>query len=93
MFSDDVTAVKVKFKKMVDVPGKLHSKLLMSLLNNIYTAEMFKESTMGVGSMVGREKIWSLAFADDLVIVAKSKREIKKMMKSRGKYVRKKSWK
>jgi hypothetical protein len=39
--------------------------------------------------MVGREKIWSLAFADDLVIVAKSKREIKKMMKSRGKYVRK----
>jgi hypothetical protein len=40
--------------------------------------------------MVGREKIWSLAFADDLVIVAKSKREMKKMMKSRGKYVRKK---
>jgi hypothetical protein len=39
--------------------------------------------------VVGREKIWSLAFADDLVIVAKSKREMKEMM-SRGKYVRKK---
>jgi hypothetical protein len=49
MFSDDVTAVKVKFKKMVDASGILHSKLVMSLLNNIYTAEMFKESTMGVG--------------------------------------------
>jgi hypothetical protein len=36
---------------------------------------------------VGREKVWSLAFADDMVIVAKSERE---MMGNLEKYVRKK---
>jgi hypothetical protein len=42
--------------------------------------------------VVGREKVCSLAFADDLVIVTKSEREMKEMMTSLGKYVRKKSW-
>jgi predicted nucleotidyltransferase len=40
--------------------------------------------------IVTREKIWSLALADDLVIVAKGERETKEMMKKLGKYVRKK---
>jgi hypothetical protein len=40
--------------------------------------------------VVTREKTWSLALADDLVIVAKSEREMKEMMKKLGKYVRKK---
>jgi hypothetical protein len=39
---------------------------------------------------VGREKVWSLAFADDMVIVAKSEREMKEMMRNLEKYVRKK---
>jgi hypothetical protein len=43
--------------------------------------------------VVGREKVWRLAFRDHLVIVAKSEREMKEMMRSLGKYVRKKSWK
>jgi hypothetical protein len=30
--------------------------------------------------VVDREKVWSLAFADNLVIVAKSEREMKEMM-------------
>jgi predicted nucleotidyltransferase len=42
------------------------------------------------GSVVGRETVWSLVFADYLVIVAKSERETKEMMKSMGQYVRKK---
>jgi hypothetical protein len=43
--------------------------------------------------VVGREKFWSLAFADGLVVMAKSERdtiEMKEMMRSLGKYVRKK---
>jgi hypothetical protein len=40
--------------------------------------------------VVGREKVWSLALADDLVIVTKSEREMKEMMKNLRKYVRKK---
>jgi hypothetical protein len=39
---------------------------------------------------VGREKVWSLTFADDVVTVAKIEREMKEMMRSQGKYVRKK---
>jgi hypothetical protein len=35
--------------------------------------------------VVGREKVWSLAFADDVVTVAKIEKE---MMRSLGKYVR-----
>jgi hypothetical protein len=42
------------------------------------------------GSVVGREKVWSLAFPNYLVIVGKSEREMKEMMKSLGKHVRKK---
>jgi hypothetical protein len=41
--------------------------------------------------VIGREKVWSLPFADDLVIVAKREREMKEIMKSLGKYVRKKN--
>jgi hypothetical protein len=48
-----------------------------------------KENTSG-GSVVGREKVRSLAFADDLVIVAKNEREMKEIMRSLGNYVRKK---
>jgi hypothetical protein len=36
--------------------------------------------------VVGKEKVWSLAY----LIVAKSEREMKEMIKSLGKYVRKK---
>ncbi|KAH0811711.1 hypothetical protein GEV33_011080 [Tenebrio molitor] len=44
----------------------------------------------GGGVVVGREKVWSLAFADAMVIVAKSEREMKEMMRNLEKYVRKK---
>jgi hypothetical protein len=46
-----------------------------------------KESTRG--ELVVRVS-WILAFANFLVIVAKGEREIKEMMKTLGKYVRKK---
>jgi hypothetical protein len=51
--------------------------------------EMLKKAQAG-GSAVGGEKVWSLAFGDDLVIVAKSDREIREMKKNLGKDVRKK---
>jgi hypothetical protein len=38
--------------------------------------EMLKKAQAG-GSVVDREKVWTLAFAADLVIVAKSEREMK----------------
>ncbi|KAH0817010.1 hypothetical protein GEV33_005781 [Tenebrio molitor] len=51
--------------------------------------EMLKKAQTR-GSVVDREKVWSPAFADYLVIMAKSQGEIKEMMRSLGKYVRKK---
>jgi hypothetical protein len=65
---------------------------LSPLLFTIYVAdvdEMLKKAQAG-GVVVGREKVWSLAFADDMVIVAKSEREMKEMMRNLEKYVRKK---
>jgi hypothetical protein len=50
---------------------------LSPLLFTIYLAdmnEMLKKAQAG-GSVIGREQIWSLAFADDLIIVAKRKSE------------------
>jgi hypothetical protein len=38
--------------------------------------KMLKKAQAGE-SVVGREKVWSLVFADDLVIVAKSEKEMK----------------
>jgi hypothetical protein len=43
--------------------------------------------------VIGREKVWSLPFADDLVILAKREREMKEIMKCLGKYVGRKTWK
>jgi hypothetical protein len=65
---------------------------LSPLLFTIYVAdvdEMLRKAQAG-GVVVGREKVWSLAFADDMVIVAKSEREMKEMMRNLEKYVRKK---
>ncbi|KAH0813469.1 hypothetical protein GEV33_009321 [Tenebrio molitor] len=59
-------------------------------LLDIYDMDEMLKKAQARGSVVGREKVWSLAFRDDLVIVAKSEREMKEMMRGLGKYVRKK---
>ena len=51
--------------------------------------EMFRKAQTGE-VVVGKEKVWSLAYADDLVIVAKKREEMKTMIKSFEKYVQKK---
>ena len=39
---------------------------------------------------MGKEKVWSLVYADDLVIVAKKREEMKTTIKSFEKYIQKK---
>jgi hypothetical protein len=51
--------------------------------------EMLKKARAR-GSVAGREKIWSLEFADDLVIVIESERGMKEMVMGLEKYARKK---
>jgi len=40
--------------------------------------------------VVGREKFWSIIYADDIVLVAKSEQELKSMMRRLKKYIDKK---
>ena len=54
--------------------------------------KMFRKAQMPPICAFGieREKVWSLAYADDLVILAKEKGELKGMIGNLEKYVRKK---
>jgi hypothetical protein len=51
--------------------------------------QIFFVKIAGYHRDIYREKVWSLAFADDMVIVARSEREMKEMMRNLRKYVRK----
>jgi hypothetical protein len=66
------------------------SVLLFTIYSYVVdTNEILRKAQAGK-SMVDIEKVWRLAFADDLVMLAQIEREMKEMMKSQGKYVRKK---
>ncbi|KAH0813723.1 hypothetical protein GEV33_009066 [Tenebrio molitor] len=67
------------------------SEWLVRKVEEIYarTRNKVKESA-SEGIVVDKKKVLSLAFADDMVIVAKSEREMKEMMRNLEKYVRKK---
>jgi uncharacterized linocin/CFP29 family protein len=65
---------------------------LSRLLFTIYVPdvdEMLRKAQAGEKDC--REKVRSLAFADDMVIAARSKRELKEMMRSLEKYLKKNS--
>lgn len=64
------------------------SPILFSLLIVDIEEEIKKEQVGGV--QVDRERIWSLAYADDLVIMARSEEGIKEMLKRMQKYLKKK---
>ena len=51
--------------------------------------EMFRKAQSG-GVVVGKEKVWSLAYADDIVLVAKEANGMKEMMKNLERYIRRK---
>lgn len=65
---------------------------MSSTLFNIYVmdleAEMRKEQTGGI--VIGKEKIWSITYADDVVLIAKSEKELKEMMRRFKKYIERK---
>ncbi|KAH0821305.1 hypothetical protein GEV33_001486 [Tenebrio molitor] len=44
----------------------------------------------GRGVVVGKEKVWSLAYADDLVVLAREEKGMKEMLGSMEKYMRRK---
>jgi len=49
---------------------------------------MRKEQTGGV--VMGKEKIWSISYTDDIMLLAKSEQELKGMMKRFRKYTERK---
>ena len=61
-------------------------------LFSLYVADVEKFMSMGQtgGVVIGKEKIWSMAYADDMVLLAKSEWEMKEMIKRFEKYIKKK---
>jgi len=61
-------------------------------LFNIYLMDLEAElRKKQEGSMVvGKEKFWSITYADDIVLVAKSEEELKSMIRRLKKYIDKK---
>lgn len=61
------------WRKIFSVSSVSNGVYLLSGKKNVASV---KEGTSG-RSMVGAEKVWNLAFDDDLIIVAKSENEMK----------------
>lgn len=51
--------------------------------------DMFQKAQTG-GLVVGRKKIWTLAYADDLVLISKTEKEMTEMIRYMERYVKKK---
>lgn len=68
---------------------------LSPLLFNLYVADLEKvlSNAQAGGVIVGKKKIWSMSYADDVVCLAKSKEELREMMKTIGKYMDKRDLK
>lgn len=62
-------------------------------LFNIHVRDLEEELEKGQsgGVVIGREKFWSIMYADDMVLLAKNKSELKKMIKIFRKFLEKKS--
>lgn len=89
-------------RNRIRVNGKLMEKVwtrglrqgcpLSPILFSLYTADLEEKlrRKQAGGVVIRREKIWSLAYADDLVLLAMSAQELKEMMGSLKKYLEKK---
>lgn len=58
---------------------------------SLYTADLEEKLERGQagGVVIGNVKIWSLAYADDIVLLAKSPEEMKEMMRRMKRYLEK----
>jgi hypothetical protein len=65
----------------------LSSSLFAAFIGDI--EEMFRKGQAG-GVVVGKEKVWSLAYADDLVVLAREEKGMKEMLGNMEKYMRRK---
>ena len=72
--------------------GVIQGCPLSPILFTIYISEIdevFRKAQTG-GVVVGSEKVWTLAYADDLVILANEEKRMKKMIKNAERYMERK---
>lgn len=62
--------------------------VLSPLLFNLYIADIDREmSKRGIGGIgVGKERIWTLSYADDIVVLAKNREALLDMMDTLGRF-------
>ncbi|KAH0816691.1 hypothetical protein GEV33_006099 [Tenebrio molitor] len=77
----------VKTYKGVRQGCPLSPSLFAAFIGDI--EEMFRKGQAG-GVVVGKEKVWSLAYADDLVVLAREEKGMKEMLGNMEKYMRRK---
>ena len=93
VYEETVCAVKVNekvSKQFWTVKGVRQGCPLSPSLFAIYIAEIDEKlaaAQMG-GVVVGREKIWTLTYADDMAMVARTEGEMKEMLKTLEKYLK-----
>jgi len=94
-YKETKSIIKVGNRKSEELwtKSEVKKECHMSLtLFNIYLmnveTEMRKKQTGGI--VVEKEKIWSISYADDIVLLAKSEQELKRMIKRFRKYVERK---
>lgn len=68
------------------------SKVLSQTLFSLYTADLEKKLRRGRagGVVIGREKIWSLAYVDDIIRLAKNAQDLKEMLGRMNLYLERK---
>ncbi|XP_071572662.1 uncharacterized protein [Temnothorax nylanderi] len=64
------------------------SPALFNAYGSDLEAEMRKEQTGGI--VVGRKKFWTIAYADDMVLLAKSEQELREMIRRFKRYLERK---
>lgn len=64
----------------------------LSLVFTLLTADVEDEMKKGQidGVQIGKKRFWTLAYADDLVMLAKSEESMRELMKRMKRYIRKK---
>lgn len=63
--------------------------MLFNVFINDLKEKMRKKQTRGV--IVGKKKIWTITYADDIVLLVKDKEDLKVMMKRFKKYLERKN--
>lgn len=87
------TEVMVRTKEEFKTNKEVRQRCLLgTLLFNVYVADLDRElEKRGIGSVeLGKERIWSLGYADDIVLVEENREALNDLIDTLGRFLKKK---